>query len=134
MTKQTPIQRQNVHSWMDGQESYQMEPMLHTCAAYAGVINNTGIITSKCTGSLQATMTVNNVLWRQRVIESLDINRHQVDYMNIINLNCWHTEISRMLTTFTGYPATLERENACSIYCFVTEFLVKYYILVNKPT
>jgi len=32
-------------------------------------------------GSVQAIITVNNVMWRRRVIESLTINLYEVDYM-----------------------------------------------------
>ena len=46
------------------------------------------------------------VKWQQRRSNLLNINLYQVNYKNILDLNCWLTIISKMLTKFIAFLVT----------------------------
>ena len=46
------------------------------------------------------------VKWQQRRSDLLNINLYQVNYKNILDLNCWLTMLSKMLTKFIAFLVT----------------------------
>ena len=46
------------------------------------------------------------VKWQQRRNDLLNINLYQVNYKNILDLNCWLTITSKMLTKFIAFLVT----------------------------
>ena len=46
------------------------------------------------------------VKWQQRRSDLLNINLYQVNCKNILDLNCWLTIISKMLTKFIAFLVT----------------------------